>query len=311
MRFRLNEVTLAGVALLLASCGTVDGKNDNHPREASRPQSRPSGHPTSDMPVKIGNPYQVKGVTYTPGDPVSYDEVGYASWYGEEQNGNPTANGESFFADAVAAAHRTLPLPSYVEVTALDTGKTILVRVNDRGPFSNDRLIDLSRGAAEQLGIMGHGSVAVRVRRVNPPEQERATLRAGGRAAERLETPRPLLVALRARLNDAQPQAVQPPPPAPKPAIAKPIPAKPAPPPKPLVASPAKPTGGYVVQIAAFSSEERARALANRIGANVVKIDALWRVRFGPYPSRDAARTGVTRAASEGFRDARIVAIDG
>ncbi|MDZ7896158.1 MAG: septal ring lytic transglycosylase RlpA family protein [Sphingobium sp.] len=152
--------------------------------------------------MKIGQPYQVGGATYTPADTVSYDEVGYASWYGEEQSGNATASGEYFLPDAVSAAHKTLPLPSYVEVTSLDTGRTILVRVNDRGPFAKDRLIDLSRGAAKQLGISGGGVAAVRVRRVNPPEQERATLRNGGRAAERIETPETLLTVLRRRLAE-------------------------------------------------------------------------------------------------------------
>ena len=143
----------------------------------------------SDEPVMIGAPYSVGKVTYTPEDAPNYDAVGYAGWYGEELQGNKTANGETFVPEAITAAHQTLPLPSYVEVTALDTGRTILVRVNDRGPFANDRIIDLSRGAAEQLGVIGDGAAAVRVRRVSPPDQERVALRSHGRVAERLETP--------------------------------------------------------------------------------------------------------------------------
>lgn len=189
------------VLLGLSACGSFDGVSDGG-RPASAPSRPGAGRPVADYPVKIGQPYQVGGVTYTPADTVSYDEVGYASWYGEEQSGNATASGEDFLPDAVSAAHRTLPLPSYVEVTSLDTGRTILVRVNDRGPFAKDRLIDLSRGAAKQLGISGGGVAAVRVRRVNPPEQERATLRNGGRAAERIETPETLLTVLRRRLAE-------------------------------------------------------------------------------------------------------------
>ena len=110
------------------------------------------------------------------------------------------ANGEAFIPSAFTAAHKTLPLPSYVEVTALDTGRTILVRINDRGPFANDRLIDLSAGAARQLGITGQGVTGVRVRKVNPPEQERAALRSGRSVAERIATPESLLRVLNMKL---------------------------------------------------------------------------------------------------------------
>ena len=94
--------------------------------------------------------------------------LGYASWYGNK-SGNRSANGEKFRPKAVTAAHTTLPLPSYVEVTSLDTGRTILVRVNDRGPFARGRVIDLSRGAAKQLGARAAGTRAVRVRVVTRP----------------------------------------------------------------------------------------------------------------------------------------------
>jgi len=155
--------------------------------------------PVSDTPVRIGPPYQVRGVTYTPRDERGYDRVGYASWYGNE-SGNMTANGERFRPGAVAAAHTTLPLPSYVEVTALDTGRTILVRVNDRGPFARGRLIDLSRGAAALLGIERAGVAAVRVRRVDPPERDRARLRKGKPAELRPRVPEAALIGLRAQL---------------------------------------------------------------------------------------------------------------
>src|SRR3546814_4440918 len=106
----------------------------------------------------------VAGTSSTPADIVDNDAVGYASRYGDGRAGKPTANGEDFDPAAISAAHKTLPLPSYVEVTALDTGRTILVRVNDRGPMANDRLIDLSPAAADQLGLKD-GVTGVRVRR--------------------------------------------------------------------------------------------------------------------------------------------------
>jgi rare lipoprotein A len=155
--------------------------------------------PVSDVPVKIGKPYTVRGIRYTPAEDPDYDAVGYASWYGNE-SGNQTANGERFRPKAITAAHTTLPLPSYVEVTALDTGRTILLRINDRGPFSRGRILDLSKGAAEQLGIRAKGYAAVRVRRVEPPERDRARLRKGKPAPERRRASETELANLRERL---------------------------------------------------------------------------------------------------------------
>lgn len=156
--------------------------------------------PVSDVPVRVGKPYAVRGVTYVPAVDPAYDVLGYASWYGSE-SGNQTANGERFQPKGVSAAHTTLPLPSYVEVTSLDTGRTILVRVNDRGPFAGrGRIIDLSRGAAEQLGIRATGHAAVRVRVVEPPEKDRARLRAGKEAAVRPVVDEKTLANLRAQL---------------------------------------------------------------------------------------------------------------
>ena len=139
--------------------------------------------PVSDAPVRIGPPYTVRGTTYVPAAAPAYDALGYASWYGSE-SGNRTANGEKFRPGWITAAHTTLPLPTYVEVTALDTGRRIIVRVNDRGPFArNGRIIDLSRGAAEQLGIRAQGHAPVRVRRIEPGEKDRKRLREGKPAA--------------------------------------------------------------------------------------------------------------------------------
>lgn len=307
--------------------------------------AQPGGGMVADAPVELGAPYQVGGTIYTPADPAYYDEVGYAAPLGEGSQGGATANGEAFIPSAVSAAHKTLPLPSYVEVTALDSGRTILARVNDRGPMRNDLLIGLSPGAIEQLGVSPGGPIAVRVRRVNPPEQERAVLRAQGRAAERLETPAPLLKVLRSRLGapaaatpprqaaaaSSRPaRATRPASPAPTPATppqrsstpgvdfvveeagaarppVAPRPAPAAPAPRP---APARVGGGYVVQVAAFSSQARAAAAARSLGAHVVQGGGVWRVRLGPYPSQQAAQGGVRAAAAKGFENGRIMAND-
>ena len=156
------------------------------------------GRAVSDVPVKIGRPYTVRGVTYVPAPAPGYDALGYVGWYGGE-SGNRTARGERFRARAISGAHTTLPLPSYVEVTALDTGRTILVRINDRGPFARGRIIDLSRGAAEALGVRAAGNAAVRVRLVDPPERDRARLRRGKAATPRPDASPETLAALRQR----------------------------------------------------------------------------------------------------------------
>ena len=143
-----------------------------------------SYRPVADNPVQIGQPYRVKGVTYVPAAQPGYDAVGYASWYGSE-SGNRTARGEKFRPKWISAAHPTLPLPSYVEVTNLDNGLTALVRVNDRGPFARGRIIDLSRGAANLLDMKASGHAPVRVRIANPAEKDRERLRKGKRARAR------------------------------------------------------------------------------------------------------------------------------
>jgi rare lipoprotein A len=113
-------------------------------------------------------PYEVDGRWYYPAEQPDYDAVGLASFYGPEHQCRMTADGETFDMRWPSAAHRTLPLPSLVEVTNLDNGRSIDVRVNDRGPFVGARIIDLSRAAAQQLGFSGPGTAKVRVRYIGP-----------------------------------------------------------------------------------------------------------------------------------------------
>ena len=112
----------------------------------------------------VGKPYEIGGEWYTPREDPGYDRVGSASWYGELFHGRRTANGEIYDMDRLTAAHPTLPLPVYARVTNLNNGRSIVVRINDRGPYARDRLIDLSRRSAELLGFRGHGTATVRVK---------------------------------------------------------------------------------------------------------------------------------------------------
>ncbi len=304
------------------------------------PLATPPAHaagPVSDTPVKVGAPYQVAGKTYTPEDNPMYDEVGYASWYGAELAGQQTANGETFNPAGISAAHKTLPLPSYVEVTRLDTGQTILVRVNDRGPFASDRVIDLSEGAARQLGITEQGAVGVRVRRVAPPESERVALREGRSVQLRIPTPSGLLDLLNAQLAKLPKPAA-----APRQTQSRPAGPATAPTYKPdggrfivegggnspststtgygtsyeaqygagtaPAAAPKVGNGGYIVQIAAFSSKSRADELARQMGASVVQSEAggVYRVRMGPYATESEAQKALEKVKAKGYSGARV-----
>ena len=111
---------------------------------------------------KVGSPYQIKGVWYYPKEDINYSETGIASWYGPNFHGKKTANGEIFDQNEVSAAHRTLPMPSVVQVTNLVNGRSMVIRVNDRGPFAHGRIIDLSKRAAQLLGFKRQGTARVR-----------------------------------------------------------------------------------------------------------------------------------------------------
>ena len=113
---------------------------------------------------KVGDPYQVDGQWHTPQEDPAYDRVGVASYYAGDFHGRRTANGEIFDMSALSAAHPTLPLPSLVYVTNMENGHTLLLRVNDRGPYVNNRVIDVSRAAARYLGFETRGTARVRVR---------------------------------------------------------------------------------------------------------------------------------------------------
>ena len=160
---------LAFLLLLLAGCSTVELTADLIKKSKKRAQqveiakAVEEGAITANPVYKIGNPYQVGGVWYYPERDLAYDETGIGSWYGDEFAGRLTANGEIFDPDMVTAAHKTLPMPSVVRVTNLDNGKSLVVRINDRGPFVAGRIIDLSREAARLIGYRDQGIARVRV----------------------------------------------------------------------------------------------------------------------------------------------------
>ncbi len=129
---------------------------------------------------KIGKPYQLEGVWYYPKVDYSYDESGIASWYGPDFNGKPTASGEIYDQNGLTAAHRTLPMPTIIQVTNLENGRSIKLRVNDRGPFAHGRIIDVSQRAAQLLGFIEQGTARVRVQVIADESQALAAALSGG-----------------------------------------------------------------------------------------------------------------------------------
>lgn len=170
----LRPIALAA-ALLLGACSSVprggyfedDGPQDRPPIDVMRV---PDAVPRAEPPSESGNqPYEVFGVAYTPlADARGYRERGIASWYGRKFHGRRTSSGEPYDMYAMTAAHRTLPLPSYARVRNLQNGRSVVVRINDRGPFLHNRLIDLSYTAAARLGVLGTGTAMVEVESVAP-----------------------------------------------------------------------------------------------------------------------------------------------
>ena len=255
-----------------------------------------------------GKPYVIFGKTYTPdvsGGP--YRAQGHASWYGKKFHGKATANGERYDMYGMTAAHPTLPLPSYVRVTRLSNNKSIVVRVNDRGPFLNNRLIDLSYVAAYKLGMLSPGSAEVLVERITPEQirnWQSAPVPASFAAATTVTTVPPPAAASAPAPVVAQTQE-------PKPVSdtlalsdtarqsASTTSTASAAPPVSSAQVPVAP-GSMFLQLGAFADASKAQALAARVSSQIpadlsasVRVDQgsnnLHRVRIGPFANREAA----------------------
>ncbi|OYX69249.1 MAG: hypothetical protein B7Y95_18640 [Rhizobiales bacterium 32-66-11] len=168
LRIWRGTLSLGAVCLVLAGCSsanklgsTVDPKYgvSASPRVVADGQSVPKGGGA----YRVGKPYVIAGRTYVPAENPNYKADGIASWYGDDFHGRLTANGEVFDRDSISAAHPTLPMPCYVRVTNLNNNHSIIVRVNDRGPYHQNRVIDVSHRTADLLGFSGKGVAKVRV----------------------------------------------------------------------------------------------------------------------------------------------------
>ncbi|MGQ0527500.1 MAG: septal ring lytic transglycosylase RlpA family protein [Alphaproteobacteria bacterium] len=262
---------------------------------------------------KVGRPYEVEGKWYTPQETYTYTETGIASWYGPGFHGKRTANGEVFDMNELTAAHRTLQMPSLVRVTNLENGRSLVVRVNDRGPFKRSRVIDLSKKAAELLGITGRGTGRVRLDIMGDESRQIASAARMGQDTSGYE------VAMNE--NRPMPSYKAASAPAPVPMGDFDAPAVPGHVeggkflPDPIVSQyPVTPTSIYV-QVGAFSASENADRMAvdmTRYGqAHVVEAsvrgESFYRVRVGPVASVTDADALMSRLVADGVKQAIVV----
>jgi rare lipoprotein A len=273
---------------------------------------------------KIGKPYKIKGVWYHPEVDYQYTETGIASWYGPNFHGKPTANGEIFDMNKVSAAHRTLPLPSVVRVTNLDNGRSLKMRVNDRGPFARERIIDVSRRSAQLLGFYREGTARVRVEVV---ADESRQLAVDPKAAPRLTVADPgSSDSARNAAEVAGSPPRQPPSTSPEPATASVV-VREAPvllggsdqamatPEGSIVPIRAASPSQLYIQAGAYSRFDNAdRVRAQLSGLGPVDIHpfqvggrSLYRVRLGPISSSDEADRLLAETVRAGYPGSHIV----
>ena len=283
----LLAVACLAVAGLAAACG---GPDLAAPTGVA--VDRGDGH------YKVGNPYEINGVWYTPEEDFYYDERGQASWYGPGFHGNRTANGEIFDQEALTAAHPTLQMPSLVRVTNLDNGRSVVLRVNDRGPFVGNRIIDVSRRAAQLLGFAEAGVADVRVQVLT--EESRQLAAGYGRGGTQVAAAPP-----ERQLDHAELQRI-----AAASRGARPTAAATAATRQPIAAS-----GPLFVQAGSFSDIAGARRLMGALAPidrgtiveHTVNGVPTYRVQLGPYGSAESASGVLNRVVGAGHRDARIV----
>ena len=312
-------LVLLGSALALGGCSSgvkpvkIAGKYTTRNPFAGKGSpywSKPGPIPRGGGRYFVGKPYEVAGQWFTPREQPGYDKTGIASWYGEAFHRRKTSNGEYFDMNMLSAAHATLPLPSYAKVTNLSTGKTIVVRINDRGPFVDTRIIDLSKRSADALGFKNHGMARVRVQLIGPAplDDQGAHLAMMNRKVSQGASMSSLIAAADgpARGGDTIQVAE-----AEAPAAAEPDTGLQ----QANYEQDVQPSSGtYMVQVATFDSldqaEDARRALSSIAPVQVYEIDGAnglaYRVQFGPFRSKISARQAMADARALGFTELRL-----
>ncbi len=250
---------------------------------------------------KVGTPYKIMGTWYYPQEDYNYSEVGEASWYGEDFHAKKTANGENFDMNTLTAAHRTLPLPSIVRVTNLENGRSLVLRVNDRGPYAKNRIIDVSKRSAQLLGFQTKGTAKVRVEILEKESKElKAALlgEEGSAAAVQVasnvavqnsggETYEPLrAVGYQGSQQASNQNAVK-----------------------------SYPKGSWFVQAGAYTRKTSAQNLSAQLtkfgDSNVYYVDVdgqkFYRVRVGPFSRQQEAKVALAKVKNFGIYNAAVV----
>ena len=242
---------------------------------------------------KVGKPYKIKGTTYYPQEDYGYSEVGIASWYGSDFHNKRTANGEKYDMNTLTAAHRTLPLPSIVRVTNLENGRSLVLRVNDRGPYAKNRIIDISKRGAQLLGYQVQGTAKVRVELL---EKESKALKAAltGQKVEDITTTVQTKV--------------------PATAASKTLTIYNADTADKYTASHVA-DNKYFVQAGSFSQRTSAVGLQNKLSrfgqAKIAQADVsgktFYRVRLGPFSFKEEAEVTLAKVKNSGISNASVV----
>jgi rare lipoprotein A len=325
----IKKITILCCTLMLASCsqtpepkststetspgweepnkGRYAQATDSHPDRLPTLLEMTDPEPRAESLSRGGNkPYNIYGVDYSPRtDLMEYKESGIASWYGHKFHGHLTSNGETYNVFAMSAAHKTLPLPSYVRVTNLDNGKSAIVRVNDRGPFHDDRVIDLSYSAAYKIGMMGKGTARVQVELLASPA---------------MTTQESYAMGLGSRSNQFEETTIASNPAGPRPgSVASPVAAVvTAPARSASVAAVSAPTSaatkvaGCFIQLVASSNREKLQQLGTdlqqqwSISTQINDGNGIFRLLAGPMPSAAEANSWLERFKNADYPSAYI-----
>lgn len=307
---------------LLATCLVLSGCGSSQKSAPDSYQVKENAAGPAIGGYKVGKPYQINGVWYYPSEDYAYDETGIASWYGPDFHGKFTANGDVFDQNGLSAAHRTLPMPSIVRVTNLENGRSIEVKVNDRGPFAHGRILDLSKHAAELLGMDLQGTARVRVQIMADESRQLALQLKNGdtqpiEAAPRVTVQAESLPPPKGKTEEAprKGRSATPAPVAPPPAVA----AAPIDENQVLanqtVQQVAPRTTQIYIQAGAFSrfdNANRVNAALKGVGSPTISQvqtakGSMFRVRLGPLPTVADADALLEKVIASGYPDARVV----
>lgn len=280
-----NTIPVLGMLALLAGCATTVEPDGYSQATAIR---------GTGGVYKVGKPYKIMGKTYYPKEDYNYSEVGVASWYGSDFHNKKTANGEKYDMHTLTAAHRTLPLPSIVKVTNLENGRSLVLRVNDRGPYAKNRIIDISKRGAQLLGFQTKGTAKVRVELMEKESKELKAALTGQKIEPVMASAKKTTPIKKMEYAAVEPLRLD---------------------------NPYNVAGGvtaeksYFVQAGSFAKHDAAKDLSSKLSrfgkSKVAQADVdgsrYYRVRIGPFSFPEEAEVTLAKVKNYGIYNAKIV----